>query len=135
MNQSRLFYDAQCPLCSREIEALRRRLQRPLELVNIHDMEPEDGVPDSETLMRILHYQSAEGRWQLGLDATVSAWRHTRYGVLFGWLRWPLVRFRRIVCTGAGRRSATAAIMPAGWATRRYWSAVLPVLCLHRQPV
>ena len=92
MNQSRLFYDAQCPLCSREIEALRRRLQRPLELVNIHDMEPEDGVPDSETLMRILHYQSAEGRWQLGLDATVSAWRHTRYGVLFGWLRWPLVR-------------------------------------------
>lgn len=92
MKQARLFYDAQCPLCSREIGVLRRRLQRPLELVDIHGLEPQQGVPDSATLMRVLHYQGADGSWRFGLDATLAAWRHTRYGVLLGWLRWPFVK-------------------------------------------
>jgi predicted DCC family thiol-disulfide oxidoreductase YuxK len=92
MNLPRLFYDADCPLCSREIDLLRRRLRQPLTLVNVHGLEPEAGVPDAGTLLRILHYQSAEGHWHTGLDATVSAWRHTRYGLLFGWLRWPLIK-------------------------------------------
>ena len=67
MQQVRLFYDAQCPLCSPETGMLRRRLQRPLALVDIHGLEPQQGVPDTATLMRVLHYQSADGSWRLGL--------------------------------------------------------------------
>lgn len=84
MQQVRLFYEAQCPLCSPETGMMRRRLQRPLALVDIHGLEPQQGVPDIATLMRVLHYQSADGNWRLGLDATLAAWRHTRYGVLPG---------------------------------------------------
>jgi predicted DCC family thiol-disulfide oxidoreductase YuxK len=27
-----------------------------------------------------------------GIEANVAAWQHTRYGVLWRWMTWPLIR-------------------------------------------
>ncbi|WP_035514282.1 thiol-disulfide oxidoreductase DCC family protein [Pseudohaliea rubra] len=89
-----LYYDGRCGLCAREIARLERLRDDGLALCDIHtlDAEPEPGEPDRDTLLRTLHLRTDDGRWLTGADANVAAWRHTRYGWLWGWLRWPLLR-------------------------------------------
>ena len=41
--------------------------------------------------LETLHLRTAEGDWLTGVDATVRAWSHTHWGVLFKVLRWPLI--------------------------------------------
>ncbi len=38
-----------------------------------------------------LHLKTSSGDWMSGVDATVKAWSHTRWGFLFSVLRWPLI--------------------------------------------
>jgi len=89
-----LFYDGSCPLCAGEIRLLSRLKGKRLELIDIHS-EKSEGLTDSKNaseLLAVLHLKTASGDWQLGLDATVSAWRHTSFGWLLMPLRWPLIR-------------------------------------------
>ena len=89
-----LYYDGRCGLCAREIARLERLRDDGLALCDIHtiDAEPDPGEPDRDTRLRTLHLRTDDGRWLTGADANVAAWRHTRYGWLWGWLRWPLLR-------------------------------------------
>jgi len=81
-----LYYDGNCPLCAKEIALLRRLNRGRLELTDIHKAQTL-AKPNYE-MLEILHYQTANGQWLLGLDATVAAWSHTRIGFLFKPLRW-----------------------------------------------
>jgi len=89
-----LFYDGRCSLCTREIARLDGLRDRSLELCDIHSLEAPlaAGEPSRDALLRTLHLRTGDGRWLTGADANVAAWRHTRYGWLWGWLRWPLLR-------------------------------------------
>lgn len=87
-----LFYDSHCPLCAREIRTLRKLQDGYLIFADIH--EQQDGspqVPGHEALLRRLHLMTGSGDWVTGLEATVRAWSHTRYGILFRPLLWPMV--------------------------------------------
>ena len=86
-----LFYDGNCPLCLREIRALERLRDKHLALVDAHSYDPSAGEPDRESMLLRLHLRSEDGRWLSGVDATVKAWSHTRWGFLFKPLRWPLL--------------------------------------------
>lgn len=101
-----LYYDGQCPLCSKEMQRLGRLQNGDLRLVDIH----RNPLPANKTraeLLEVLHLRDANGEWISGLDANVKAWQHTSWGWLFAWLRWPLI------ATIADRVYAI-------WARRRY---------------
>jgi predicted DCC family thiol-disulfide oxidoreductase YuxK len=86
-----LYYDGNCPLCLREIRTLERLRDQHLQLVDIHSYEPAPGAPSRESMVLRLHLKADDGRWHSGVDATVKAWSHTRWGFLFRPLRWPLL--------------------------------------------
>jgi predicted DCC family thiol-disulfide oxidoreductase YuxK len=87
-----LYYDGQCPLCTAEIDRLRQLADRSLALVDIHGLEDTAGLPGRAALLERLHLRRADNVLLGGLDANVAAWRHTRLGFLWAWLRWPLIR-------------------------------------------
>ena len=86
-----LYYDGKCPLCLREIRALERLRDSRLKLVDVHTYEPASGDPSLESMLLRLHLKSEDGIWMSGIDATLRAWSHTRWGILFRPLRWPLL--------------------------------------------
>ena len=104
--QDTLYYDGQCPVCRREMDRLQPLQDGRLRLVDIHSQPLPAGRSKAE-LLEVLHLQDDKGRWISGLDANVRAWRHTRWGWLFGWLRWPLI-------------APIADRLYARWARRRY---------------
>lgn len=73
-----VFYDGDCPACSREIALYRRRertgrvtwidLARHPEALARHGVALEDG-------MRYLHAFGADGRSHVGVDAFIEIWR------------------------------------------------------------
>ena len=86
-----LYYDGDCPLCAREIVALRRRASPPrLQLVDIAapDFASAAGEPDRAALQARLHARFADGRWVSGLDATYWSWRAAGLERLALLLRW-----------------------------------------------
>lgn len=87
-----LYYDGQCPLCTAEMDRLRQLADSSLVLVDIHGLEDGAGLPDRSALLERLHLRRADNVLLSGLDANVAAWRHTRFGILWAWLRWPLLR-------------------------------------------
>lgn len=101
-----LFYDGQCPVCAREVRALRRLQTGQLLLADIHDQRNQ-ALPDREILLRRLHLMTWTGEWVTGLHATVRAWSHTPLGFLFRPLLWPGIY-------------QLAAPVYARWADRRY---------------
>ena len=86
-----LYYDGRCPLCLREIRTLERLRGPHLQLVDVHSYEPAPGEPSRESMLLRLHLRADDGTWFSGVDATVKAWSHTRWGFLFRPLRWPLL--------------------------------------------
>jgi predicted DCC family thiol-disulfide oxidoreductase YuxK len=100
-----LYYDGQCPLCKREIARLRK-ISDGLELCDIHAVV-DAGLPSRDTLLRNLHFRSAQGEFVTGLDANVAAWQYTRFGWLWQVLQWPMIR-------------PVAARCYSLWARRRY---------------
>ncbi len=96
-----LFYDGRCALCSKEMRLLTRLKRPDLHLLDIHTSDLSQwqlppietpGLTATTQLLSVLHLRTAEGRWLLGLDATVAAWSYTPLGWLFKPLRWPLIR-------------------------------------------
>lgn len=92
MTTDTLYYDGQCPLCSAEMKKLTRHADPNLELVDIHSLVDEAGLPTKHQLLTSLHLKQADGTLLTGLDANVAAWQHTRFGVFFRCLRWPVLR-------------------------------------------
>lgn len=86
-----LHYDGRCPLCMREIRLLRRIAGPGLVLVDLHQVPDQQGHPTRLTKLTTLHLQTADGEWLTGVDASVRAWSHTRWGPLFRVLRWPVL--------------------------------------------
>ena len=103
----RLFFDGRCPLCRREIALLQSLQRGGLVFEDIHSYCPGADDPGREAMLRVLHLQTADGNWLLGLDATVRAWCHTRWG----WLV-------RILDRAAVRPRAER--LYRRWAQRRY---------------
>ena len=101
-----LYFDGQCPICTREVTKLQELSGDSLFLQNIHEVEEGD-LPTRETLLRELHLKTADGDMLVGIDANVAAWQHTRFGVFLRWLRWPLIR-------------SFSSRVYALWAERRY---------------
>lgn len=102
-----LFYDGQCPLCSKEIATLRKLETGDLVFADVHVQNNRKGMlPERDTLLRRLHLLTGDGYWLVGLPATVRAWSHTRLGFLFKPLLWPLVYplANRVYCSWADRR-------------------------------
>ena len=84
-----LYYDGECPLCSFEINHLRKLADDNLSFVDVHDI---DDPVEKEKRLKRLHLVDESGSAITGLDATVAAWSHTGVGFLFRPLRWRLVR-------------------------------------------
>lgn len=76
-----VFYDASCPLCVREMEALRSRDQHGrLELVDCSAPGfSDEGLQAEgitrEKLMRLIHVRDAHGRWLVDVAALEAAYR------------------------------------------------------------
>ena len=87
-----LYYDGQCPLCTGEINKLKRHVGGKLALVDIHSLDEDANRPDKQALLKNLHLEQASGDFLIGLEANVAAWQYTRFGIFFRWLRWPLLR-------------------------------------------
>ena len=92
MEKDKLYYDGMCSLCVTEMDRLGHLADSGLDLVDIHSLTDFEGVPDKETLLGTLHLQSAEGEMLVGMDANVAAWQHTRFGLLWRPLRWPVIK-------------------------------------------
>ena len=92
MSKDVLYYDGLCPLCSFEMRKLEVPADAQLQLVDIHTLANAPGLPTKQALLMRLHLKRADGRLLVGLDASVAAWQHTRFGILYRWLRWPVIR-------------------------------------------
>lgn len=90
-----LYFDGQCPLCSKEMARLGELADGELQLIDIHSVDiAEQGLPpevDKAQLLKVLHLRRGN-RWITGIEANVAAWEHTRFGLLWRPLRWPIVR-------------------------------------------
>jgi predicted DCC family thiol-disulfide oxidoreductase YuxK len=85
-----LYYDGQCPLCSREMGVLGRMKNAELDLVDIHGLCAADMPPRNE-LLEVLHLKTSDGEWLTGVDASVRAWSSTRVGWIWKILKLPLI--------------------------------------------
>lgn len=89
-----IFYDSLCPLCVKEMRALKvRDRQQQLRMEDIWQADFSERFPaiDPAEANRVLHAVDEHGELLLGLDVTARAW--TLVGVRrFNWLRWPLIR-------------------------------------------
>ena len=112
-DQDVLYYDGSCPLCRREMKHLRKLKSEGLLLQDIHELSTDplpshrDDHPDKAVLLRSLHLRRGDD-WVTGLDANIAAWQHTRIGVLWRWLSFPMIKPIANWCyqTWASRRFA-----------------------------
>ena len=71
-----VYYDASCPLCRAEIEAMKSRDDgHALRLIDASDpgFAPPDGVTRDELMSRI-HARDANGAWLRGLDVFAAVY-------------------------------------------------------------
>ncbi len=94
MNRLTLFYDGQCPLCAKEMAALKKHdHHNVIQIVDIYSDEFVDYPNiDKSAANTILHALDHNGRLLLGLDATYQAWRLVGKGWIYAPLRWPLIK-------------------------------------------
>lgn len=106
-NKDTLYYDGACPLCSAEMDRLSTLSDAGLELVDIHTASSETLPASRESLLKVLHLRRQNGEVLRGVEANVLAWQHTRWGILFRWMRWPVI-------------ASIADFVYIKWAHRRY---------------
>ncbi len=129
-----IYFDASCPLCRKEMSALRDHdAQQRLALVDCSGPDFDDrevrragySVPE---LMRLIHARDADGRWFIGVDVFVLAydavgirsmaefWAHPRLRPVWDWL-YPWVARHRMVLSRLGFTAAFDAFVR--WLGRR----------------
>jgi len=95
MTELRIFYDGLCPLCTLEINHLRRLDQAGrLDLQDIHQPDFEQRFPhiDKAAADQLLHGELPGGELIFGLDTTCLAWQIVGKGHWFAFLRWPVIK-------------------------------------------
>lgn len=81
----KLFYDGQCPLCSREIEFLISLISpRKVEFIDISSPSfSTDGLGKTQAeLMAEIHALEASGKWLKGMEAFRAVYAASPYGIL-----------------------------------------------------
>jgi predicted DCC family thiol-disulfide oxidoreductase YuxK len=91
-NKDKLFYDGACPLCSKEIDALKRRKGSQITLIDVHTITNFTDMPTKETLLKNLHLLTTDGTWLTGSDANIKAWSGTKRGNLLKILNLPGIK-------------------------------------------
>lgn len=89
-----IFYDGTCPLCVKEMQALKNHDdQNAICIVDIHS-ESFAAYPeiDPTKASTILHGYKKDNQLILGLDVTYYAWHIVGKGWLYAPLRWPLFK-------------------------------------------
>lgn len=90
-----IFYDSLCPLCTKEMDALKRFDQdSQLELVDLHSERYRRDFlyVDFDAAMRVLHAEK-DGVVITGLDVTAAAWKAVGRQPWVQILRWPVIRW------------------------------------------
>lgn len=88
-SQDILYFDGLCPMCTKEINLLKRLNNGGLSFVDIHECNLELLVPSKVDMLKVLHLMTTDGNWLKGAPATVKAWSHTHWGWIFKPLLWP----------------------------------------------
>lgn len=94
LNMATVFYDGQCPLCSREIKHYRRlRGAETLQWVDIARDETSLAAHglQYEVAMARFHVRDASGRWQTGAWGFAELWSHLP---AYRWLAYTLRALR-----------------------------------------
>ena len=94
LNMATVFYDGQCPLCSREIKHYRRlRGAETLQWVDITRDETSLAALglQHEVAMARFHVRDASGRWQTGAWGFAELWSHLP---AYRWLAYTLRTLR-----------------------------------------
>lgn len=89
-----IFYDGACPLCVREMQALKQHdKHNQIKLVDIHhpDFSHYPDI-DAQQAATILHALDSQNHLSLGLDATYQAWALVGQGWRYAPLRWPGIK-------------------------------------------
>ncbi|GAL35482.1 cell division inhibitor [Vibrio maritimus] len=89
-----LFYDGHCPLCVKEMTALKKHdTDNVIQLVDIFSETFEDYPDiDQKAASERLHAYDENGVLWEGLDVTYQAWRLVGRGHYYAFTRWPLLR-------------------------------------------
>lgn len=87
-NKTTLYFDGQCPLCSREIAKLKTNVLEPISFVDVHGADLSK--TDKTLFLKKLHL-FRDGEVEVGFKANLSLWQATRYGWLFAVFKVPLV--------------------------------------------
>ena len=91
-----VWYDGNCPVCRQEV-ALYRRIDRDdlikwIDIVALADNELPVGKT-REDLLGKFHARSADGPWQIGVDAFAAIWRRLPVLKWFAFVfRLPIIR-------------------------------------------
>lgn len=96
MHQLTVFFDGQCPLCSKEISMLKRLDNRKrLHFEDIHAIDFVYRYPyiDVVAADKRLHGQLTNGQIITGLDVTARAWGLVGHHKWLQILRWPVIRW------------------------------------------
>jgi len=90
-----IFFDSLCPLCTQEMQALRRYDSAgAITLVDLHSEFFREEYPQVSfnEAMRILHAEQG-GKILKGLDVTAAAWKAVGKKPWVQCLRWPVIRW------------------------------------------
>lgn len=89
-----IFYDGQCPLCTKEMAALKLHDEAGnIQLEDIHQTHFSERFPEInfDQAMQILHGYY-KGKIIYGLDVTCRAWRLVNKHRYLQMLRWPVIK-------------------------------------------
>lgn len=94
MSQITIFFDGQCPLCVREMRAIKRYDDHNLiALIDINTDQMAD-YPDIDPVeaRRIILAYNNKGQLIRGLDVLHQAWSLVGKGWIYAPTRWPLIK-------------------------------------------
>lgn len=89
-----IFYDGRCPLCSLEMEKLKRQDRyNKINLENLHQEDFAEHFPDIDfnQAMKVLHAKY-QGKILRGLEVTHRAWTIVGKGVYVAPLKFPVIK-------------------------------------------
>ena len=94
MYQLTIFYDGTCPLCAKEMNALKQQdKNNAIKTIDIYSEDFSDYPSiDPKAANTILHALNQNGELILGLDVTYLAWKLVGKGWLYAPLRWPGIK-------------------------------------------
>ena len=82
-----LYFDGNCPICSKEMTHLNTLKDDSLQLLDIHQLPVSDAR--KQELLAVLHLMTSEGEEVIGYQANLRAWQHTRYAFWAQLLSYP----------------------------------------------